>query len=316
MRILSVIGIKTFERYGYAYLGEIVIRRVDYNEYKISEADFKNMHPNDSEDMYLLHLQGKLNHLPGSEKVHLYNAINFKPRAVIYKDRNDQKKMPIETEVHKFSDGTLTRVLHKLGHIVKDFRLFKYNLGMENRICLRMIKGGVKSLRDLPRCINYPIQQVHNIEESPSTSLIIVEEQVAPPIVFTSEEQTSLILLNNADEFNHEDFVDFDGNTVFIPYDALKFEEAESSTIALDLSNMHEFHQIESIQDELHQFERLEVLELVLRPDGKNITAVKWIWKNKNDADNIVIRNKYRLVAKGHKQEEGINFEESFALSS
>nr|GEV73855.1 hypothetical protein [Tanacetum cinerariifolium] len=39
-----------------------------------------------------------------------------------------------ENEVHKFSDGTLIRVLHKLDHMVKDFRLFKYNLGMKNRI--------------------------------------------------------------------------------------------------------------------------------------------------------------------------------------
>ncbi|GKD71403.1 retrovirus-related pol polyprotein from transposon TNT 1-94 [Tanacetum coccineum] len=69
---------------------------------------------------------------------------------------------------------------------------------------------------------------------------------------------------------------------------------------------------IESIQDELHQFERIDVYKLVPRPDGKNIIAVKWIWKNKSDANNIVIRNKSRLVAKGYKQEEGIDFEESF----
>ncbi|GJW97218.1 copia protein [Tanacetum coccineum] len=36
-------------------------------------------------------------------------------------------------------------------------------------------------------------------------------------------------------------------------------------------------------------------------------------WKNKCDAENIVVRNKTRLVAKGYKQEEGIDFEESFA---
>ncbi|GJV01254.1 retrovirus-related pol polyprotein from transposon TNT 1-94 [Tanacetum coccineum] len=70
---------------------------------------------------------------------------------------------------------------------------------------------------------------------------------------------------------------------------------------------------IESMQDELHQFKRLDVWELVPRPDGKNIIAVKWLWKNKNDAENIVIRNKSRLVAKGYKHEEGIDFEESFA---
>ncbi|GJS26438.1 retrovirus-related pol polyprotein from transposon TNT 1-94 [Tanacetum coccineum] len=70
---------------------------------------------------------------------------------------------------------------------------------------------------------------------------------------------------------------------------------------------------IESMQDELNQFERLQVWELVPRPEGKNIIALKWLWKNKCDAENIVVRNKTRLVAKGYKQEEGIDFEESFA---
>ncbi|GJZ60365.1 hypothetical protein Tco_0616181 [Tanacetum coccineum] len=61
-------------------------------------------------------------------------TIVSKPRAVIHRDRNNQKKIMRETEVHKFSDGTRTRILKKLDHMVKDFRLFKYNLGMENRI--------------------------------------------------------------------------------------------------------------------------------------------------------------------------------------
>ncbi|GKC26217.1 retrovirus-related pol polyprotein from transposon TNT 1-94 [Tanacetum coccineum] len=44
---------------------------------------------------------------------------------------------------------------------------------------------------------------------------------------------------------------------------------------------------IESMQDELHQFERLDVWELVLRPDGKNIIAVKWLWKNKTRLEAV-----------------------------
>ncbi|GJS83744.1 hypothetical protein Tco_0750285 [Tanacetum coccineum] len=56
-----------------------------------------------------------------------------KPRAVIYKDRNDQRKLMRLNEIHKFSDGTLTRVMKKLDHMVKDFRLFEYNKGMETR---------------------------------------------------------------------------------------------------------------------------------------------------------------------------------------
>ncbi|GJR46596.1 retrovirus-related pol polyprotein from transposon TNT 1-94 [Tanacetum coccineum] len=70
---------------------------------------------------------------------------------------------------------------------------------------------------------------------------------------------------------------------------------------------------IESMQDELNQFERLQVYELVPSLEGKNIIALKWLWKNKCDAKNIVVRNKTRLVAKGYRQEEGIDFEESFA---
>ncbi|GJR80576.1 copia protein, partial [Tanacetum coccineum] len=71
---------------------------------------------------------------------------------------------------------------------------------------------------------------------------------------------------------------------------------------------------IESMQDELNQFERLQVWELVPRPEGKNVIALKWLWKNKCDAYNIVVQNKTRLVAKGYKQEEGIDFESHMLL--
>ncbi|GKD61501.1 hypothetical protein Tco_1299010, partial [Tanacetum coccineum] len=99
-------------------------------------------------------------------------------------------------------------------------------------------------------CPSIPLHNKFTIMKNPSTSSIIVEEHEAPPIVTTSEEQTSPISLNEADEFNQEDFADFDGNTVFVPYDAPNFEEAESSTTTLDPSNMHEFHQEEGIDFE------------------------------------------------------------------
>ncbi|GJU56747.1 retrovirus-related pol polyprotein from transposon TNT 1-94 [Tanacetum coccineum] len=46
---------------------------------------------------------------------------------------------------------------------------------------------------------------------------------------------------------------------------------------------------------------------------GKTFHNLKWLWKNKRDEENTVIRNKSRLVAKGYAQKEGIDFEESFA---
>ncbi|GJT08916.1 retrovirus-related pol polyprotein from transposon TNT 1-94 [Tanacetum coccineum] len=222
--------------------------------------------------------------------------------------------------------------------------------------------------------INSAAQPTQFHKDSPSTSSIIVDEHEAPPIETTSDEQTSLISLTNADEVNQEDSADFNGNLDFVPYNASSHEEIESSMVALKPSNVQNFHQvqpsthiwtkdhpldqvigdlskpvmtrqrlqtdsevcmyaltvstiepknikeamadhswIESMQDELNQFERLQVWELVPRPEGKNIIALKWLWKNKCDAENIVVRNKTRLVAKGYRQEEGIDFEESFA---
>nr|GEV46083.1 hypothetical protein [Tanacetum cinerariifolium] len=70
---------------------------------------------------------------------------------------------------------------------------------------------------------------------------------------------------------------------------------------------------IESMQKKLHQFDRLDVWELVDIPLCTNVINLKWLWKNKRDEENIVIRNKSRLVAKGYAQKEGVDFEESFA---
>ncbi|GJT54665.1 retrovirus-related pol polyprotein from transposon TNT 1-94 [Tanacetum coccineum] len=73
---------------------------------------------------------------------------------------------------------------------------------------------------------------------------------------------------------------------------------------------------IKAMQEELHQFDRLQVWELVDKPFGKTVIKLKWLWKNKKDEDQTVIRNKARLVAKGYAQEDGIDFEESFALQA
>nr|GFD24172.1 retrovirus-related Pol polyprotein from transposon TNT 1-94 [Tanacetum cinerariifolium] len=70
---------------------------------------------------------------------------------------------------------------------------------------------------------------------------------------------------------------------------------------------------IKSMQEELHQFDRLDVCELVDKPLCKHVTNMKWLWKNKHDEENTVIQNKFHLVAKGYAQKEGVDFEESFA---
>ncbi|GJZ28220.1 retrovirus-related pol polyprotein from transposon TNT 1-94 [Tanacetum coccineum] len=69
----------------------------------------------------------------------------------------------------------------------------------------------------------------------------------------------------------------------------------------------------QAMQDEIHEFDRLDVWELVPPPDCAMIIALKWIYKVKLDEYGDVLKNKARLVAKGYRQEEGLDFEESFA---
>ncbi|GJY33092.1 uncharacterized mitochondrial protein-like protein [Tanacetum coccineum] len=70
---------------------------------------------------------------------------------------------------------------------------------------------------------------------------------------------------------------------------------------------------IEAMQKELNEFEHLEVWDLVPRPDKGMVITLKWIYKVKLDELGGILKNKARLVARGYHQEEGIDFEESFA---
>ncbi|GKA17821.1 retrovirus-related pol polyprotein from transposon TNT 1-94 [Tanacetum coccineum] len=185
-------------------------------------------------------------------------------------------------------------------------------------------------------------------EHTSSSSSIVVEEDEAPQIVSSSAEQVSTepnspVLNENADEFDPSNMHEFhqkhrssdrwtknhpikqvigypsklvmtrnrlktDAKVCMYALTVSIIEQKNIKEVMLDAS------WIESMQNELNQFKRLDVWELVECPIGRNIIAVKWIWKNKTDAENTVIWNKSPLVAKGYRQEEGIDFfEESFA---
>ena len=68
-----------------------------------------------------------------------------------------------------------------------------------------------------------------------------------------------------------------------------------------------------AMQEELNQFERNEVWHLVPRPCDHHVIGTKWVFRNKMDESGTVIRNKARPVAQGYSQEEGIDFDETFA---
>nr|GEW17077.1 retrovirus-related Pol polyprotein from transposon TNT 1-94 [Tanacetum cinerariifolium] len=97
MRILSVVRIKAYSRYGYDYLSEIVLRRADFQEHTIAEKDFKNLYISEFEDLNLLLLQGHLDHLPGSAKCMLSTAVKLWTQNLVIRQRLEDFQLGIES---------------------------------------------------------------------------------------------------------------------------------------------------------------------------------------------------------------------------
>ena len=70
---------------------------------------------------------------------------------------------------------------------------------------------------------------------------------------------------------------------------------------------------INAMHEELENFERNKVWSLVEPPIGHNIIGTKWVFKNKQNEDGLIVRNKARLVAQGFTQMEGLDYDETFA---
>nr|GEU75082.1 hypothetical protein [Tanacetum cinerariifolium] len=97
MRILSVVRIEVFSMYGYDYMKKIVLRIIDLNEHIIVERYFKYLCPSDFEDLYLLNLQGHLNHLPPKDKKILTTVVNLWTRHLVIRQRVEDFQLGIES---------------------------------------------------------------------------------------------------------------------------------------------------------------------------------------------------------------------------
>nr|GFA35917.1 retrovirus-related Pol polyprotein from transposon TNT 1-94 [Tanacetum cinerariifolium] len=89
-------------------------------------------------------------------------------------------------------------------------------------------------------------------------------------------------------------------------------QDVEEDNLDMEVAHMGNdpLFGIEALQEELNEFERLEVWELVPRPDQVMVITLKWIYKVKLDELGGILKNKACLVARGYRQEEGIDFEE------
>ncbi|GJY58704.1 E-beta-farnesene synthase [Tanacetum coccineum] len=97
MRILSVVRIEVFSLYGYDCMKKIVLRRADNQEYTIVESNFKDLYTSDFEDLYLLNLQGHLNHLQPKDKKILSTTVNLWIRNLVIKKWVEDFQLGIES---------------------------------------------------------------------------------------------------------------------------------------------------------------------------------------------------------------------------
>ncbi|GKF50165.1 hypothetical protein Tco_0146632, partial [Tanacetum coccineum] len=133
MRILNVVRIKAYSRYGYDYLKEITLRRTDHEEHTIAKKDFKNLYPNDFEDLNLLLLQGHLNHLPGLDIRMLSTAVKLWTRNLLCSLLVTMNGRSCGSMRFTSSDGTLRNILEALDYKVKEYKVNRLNSGMNTR---------------------------------------------------------------------------------------------------------------------------------------------------------------------------------------
>ncbi|GJR65063.1 retrovirus-related pol polyprotein from transposon TNT 1-94 [Tanacetum coccineum] len=152
------------------------------------------------------------------------------------------------------------------------------------------------------------------------SSTTVDQDALSPSNSQTTPETEPLVIQNDVEEDNHDIEVAHMGNdspvstrlqlheqALFCYYDAfLTTVEPKTYKDALNQA-----YWIEVIQEELNEFERLEVWELVPRLDKVMVITLKWIYKVKQDELGGILKNKARLVGRGYRQEEGIDFEES-----
>nr|GFA94477.1 retrovirus-related Pol polyprotein from transposon TNT 1-94 [Tanacetum cinerariifolium] len=182
-----------------------------------------------------------------------------------------------------------------------------------------MSSGHISSGLDLTYALStITTQQPSEGELDTSTASTTVADTAAIPTNSSSHATNVPITSQDVNELNPNAMVD--GNTFVNLF-------ANSSTNATALSsqqnvypsNMYMFyqpypHEFQWTKDHpLEQFKRLDVWVLVLAPDNISPLTLKWLFKNKHDEEQKVIRNKSRLIVRGYRQKDGIDFEESFA---
>ncbi|GKA25614.1 retrovirus-related pol polyprotein from transposon TNT 1-94 [Tanacetum coccineum] len=167
--------------------------------------------------------------------------------------------------------------------------------------------------------IHEVVAPVPAVSTGSSSSTNVDQDAPSPSHSQTTPETPPLVFSNNVEEDNHDIKIAHMGNDPYFGIPILKIPSDQSSSsdsihIITYKDALTQSCWIEAMQEELNKFERLKVWELVPRLDKFSVITLKWIYIVKLDELGGILKNKARLVARSYHQEEGINFEESFAL--
>ncbi|GJS11188.1 retrovirus-related pol polyprotein from transposon TNT 1-94 [Tanacetum coccineum] len=195
-------------------------------------------------------------------------------------------------------------------------------------VCLRHSKTPYELLHDKPPDLSFfhvfgalcyltndsknlgklqPKDDIGTVSTGSSYSTNVDQDTPSPSNSQTTPKTQPLVIPNDYEEENHDIEVAHMGND---PYFGIPIPDVPSD----QSSSTNSIHTIiKAMQEELNEFERLGGWELVPRQDKVMVITLKWIYKVKLDELVGILKNKTRLVARGYRQEEGIDFEESFA---
>nr|GEY81611.1 hypothetical protein [Tanacetum cinerariifolium] len=139
---------------------------------------------------------------------------------------------------------------------------------------------------------------------SPSSTTVDQDEPFASKSHTTTEIQSSVIP-PEVEEDNLDIEVAYMGNDPLFGVPVIEVTYAQSSSTTYK-DALTQSCWIEAMKEELNEFERLEVWELIPRLDKVMVITLKWIYKVKLDELGGILKNKARLVARGYRQEEGL----------
>nr|GEU43583.1 Gag-Pol polyprotein [Tanacetum cinerariifolium] len=177
------------------------------------------------------------------------------------------------------------------------------------RLIVESIHINLDEIKELPKASDYddsgpsPPRQNLSSERTDMTfehnsSSLRIHNHNNEPSSLTLDPNVSPLADINAPSLQE---LEFQFNPLFKEYFTAGNQNLEMCMFALTVSTaepknikeaMADSAWIKAMQDEIHQFDRIQVWELVNKPFGKKVIKLKWLWKNKKDEDQIVIRNK------------------------